>query len=457
MGFGQSGWFTALLEQELAQHQPLEDARAPGISPRARARTHVRMVLQDSGLLYGTPEQVEHPVGMTREEQLSLAVLRTLVRLALDLADISGLGPERRVERLTILFAAWSGHLRLAETLQTALRSTGTLPRRSVARLETLLEDRAMSLGADPLYGLLLHNGAAYVDAQLFAHLALAAWLHTRLGLEHARRRLSVAARQKALLVEVLTALACAERPPTPAARRAILRQVDSLGLPKPVGPLLRARVKEVFRERPDLDVLVRPVRSLPLRRFILQQTLLASLVEGRRSPAELAFLRALARALRISPEGLREVEGEVAEFYAQNRSVLDVFSVSDNAASLGDEWVSSMLRSLDENAKALLLEARMMGELGVFLGKLAIGQTLTPDERRRMRLELIDLAKAIPALAIFAAPGGLLLLAALAKVLPFNILPSAFQGSRRPAALPAQVGAGDAALRLARPGDVPP
>ncbi len=180
MGFGQSGWFTALLEQELAEHQPLEDARAPGISPRARARTHVRMVLQDSGLLYGTPEQVEHPVGMTREEQLSLAVLRTLVRLALDLADISGLGPERRVERLTILFAAWSGHLRLAETLQTALRSTGTLPRRSVARLETLLEDRAMSLGADPLYGLLLHNGAAYVDAQLFAHLALAAWLHTR-------------------------------------------------------------------------------------------------------------------------------------------------------------------------------------------------------------------------------------------------------------------------------------
>ena len=45
---------------------------------------------------------------------------------------------------------------------------------------------------------------------------------------------------------------------------------------------------------RPDLDVLVRPVRSRPLRRFILQQTLLASLVEGRRSPAELAFLKAL-------------------------------------------------------------------------------------------------------------------------------------------------------------------
>ena len=60
MGFGQSGWFTALLEQELGRHQPLVDARAPGVSPRAKARAHVRMVLQDSGLLYGTPEQVEH-------------------------------------------------------------------------------------------------------------------------------------------------------------------------------------------------------------------------------------------------------------------------------------------------------------------------------------------------------------------------------------------------------------
>jgi hypothetical protein len=42
--------------------------------------------------------------------------------------------------------------------------------------------------------------------------------------------------------------------------------------------------------------------------------------------------------------------------------------------------------------------------------------------------------AKAIPALAIFAAPGGLLLLVALAKVLPFNLLPSAFQDEPAPA-----------------------
>jgi len=133
---------------------------------------------------------------------------------------------------------------------------------------------------------------------------------------------------------------------------------------------------------------------------------------------------------------------------------VLDVFSVGDSAASLGEEWVSSMQETLDDNVRALLLEARMMGELGVFLGKLAIGQSLTADERRRMKLELMDLAKAIPALAIFAAPGGLLLLAALAKVLPFSLLPSAFQAPRRPAL--AAEGAGEEPIRLAQPGDGP-
>ena len=60
--------------------------------------------------------------------------------------------------------------------------------------------------------------------------------------------------------------------------------------------------------------------------------------------------------------------------------------------------------------------------------GLAARGQKLTREERKAMREQLIDVAKVIPALAIFAAPGGILLLIALAKVLPFNILPSAFQ-----------------------------
>ena len=44
------------------------------------------------------------------------------------------------------------------------------------------------------------------------------------------------------------------------------------------------------------------------------------------------------------------------------------------------------------------------------------------------MKAQLIDLAKAVPALAIFAAPGGMLLLPLVAKLLPFSVLPSAWE-----------------------------
>ncbi|MFY0573610.1 hypothetical protein ACN28S_03895 [Cystobacter fuscus] len=72
--------------------------------------------------------------------------------------------------------------------------------------------------------------------------------------------------------------------------------------------------------------------------------------------------------------------------------------------------------------------EVRETGELYHLLARAARRQPLTPEERRRMREQLIDVAKVLPALAIFAAPGGMLLLIALGKVLPFSLLPSAFR-----------------------------
>ena len=131
-----------------------------------------------------------------------------------------------------------------------------------------------------------------------------------------------------------------------------------------------------------------------------------------------------------------------MAEFYAKNRSVVDVFTVSAAAGLLGEDLVSGMQDTLEKNFQRLMTEVRETGELSVLLTKAARRQPLTADERARMRAQLIDVAKAIPALAIFAAPGGMLLLIALAKVLPFNLLPSAFQDpAPAPALLPGDDG----------------
>jgi LETM1-like protein len=425
----------ALLEDVVARHARAPEPESPSVGrPKARARAYLHRALRDSGLVYGTPELPEDARrDGAPEETLFLAVLRTLAQFALDTAVLFGAPAGPRALQLVHMFALWTGELKLADAIRAQLKQGPHLSRRLLARVETALSKRSLSISSDRLYGLLLHNGATYVDAQLFAHLSLDVWSGRALDGSSLRRLLGVAARQKALLVEVLTGLAGAERPPSPTERRAILRQVEDLALPRKLEGQLRGRLRQAFQKPRDFFALVAPVRSREMRRFVLEQTVLASLVEGRRSAKELAFVQGLAAALGFSAEALREVEAEVAEFYAHHRSVVDVFTVQDNAALLGEELVDSMLGTVDRSVHVLLAEAQQMGELSSLLRRLARAQPLSASERRRLRAQLLDLAKALPAVAIFAAPGGMLLLAALVKVLPQSFLPAAFQEPEAP------------------------
>lgn len=51
----------------------------------------------------------------------------------------------------------------------------------------------------------------------------------------------------------------------------------------------------------------------------------------------------------------------------------------------------------------------------------------LLPQEKEKIKIQLLDICKSIPALAVFLLPGGALLLPLLIKLIP-DILPSAFQ-----------------------------
>jgi hypothetical protein len=456
MDLGKAGWLSSLLEESVAAHAR---APAPVVPPalletsscRVRARVYLRQMLRASGLLYGTPAEggalaegaSPEPAGTgAPEEVLFRAVVRTLARMALDIAFLLGTPPGPRREQLLCLFAVLTGQLDEAQAIEAKVRQGHEASKRLWGRVEDALERRALSLSGDPAYGLVLHNGALYADAHMFGRQALDFFARGGLNREMARRRVDFAARLKALLVDVLTGLACVDRRPTFSARRAILRQVEDLGLPGSLEGELRAAVKQSFERRRPLRAVVVGVRSVDLRRFILEQTLLASLVDGRRSRGERAFIEQLAQVLQVPESVVHQLELEVAEFYAKNRPVVDVFTVSSAANLMGEDLVSRMQETMERNLHRLMQEVRETGELYHLLTRVARGQSLTAEERQRMRAQLIDVAKAIPALAIFAAPGGMLLLAALAKVLPFNLLPSSFQDAPVPVS-PEEEGSG--------------
>jgi DnaJ-domain-containing protein 1 len=330
-----------------------------------------------------------------------------------------------------LLCAAMSGQLDLAQDLHRRIERASKqwpLPQKLWLQVEAAVEKRALSLGADPYYGLVLHNGAVFADAHLFARVAIAYFSTSTFPRETVERALSFAAQQKARLVEVLVGLVSAERKPGFPARRAILRQIDDLQLPPALAEATTEFARKAFDKPVPFKRLTAGVRSVEMKRFIVEQTLLASLVDGRRSPREIEWTHSLGKQLGFSPEQLDAMELEMAEFYKSHRTVVDVFSLQGGAEVMGEEWVDEMSTTMKKNYRALLKEIRETGELSKLLARAARGQKLSSVEKAAMREQLINVAKAVPALAIFAAPGGLLLLLALAKVLPFDLLPSSFR-----------------------------
>lgn len=437
MALGKPGWLEQLIRSVVASHRLNETtasyAASRALPPgRGRARRYLRGMLRESGLLFGTPEvdgSAKESVGP--EEQLFLAVLRVFTQLALDLATLADAAPGPRPEQVLLLFASLSDRLDDAEDVHRRIERAAKswpLPAKLWLKVEEVMEERALSLAADPYYGLVLHNGAVYADANLFGRVAIAYFSESRFPRVQVERRLGFAAQQKARLVEVLVGLVSAERKPGFPARRAILRQIDDLKLPEDLAEQTSEFARKTFDRPVSMKRLTAGLRSRDMKRFILEQTLLASLVDGRRSPREVEWTNTLGAQLGFTPEQLRTTELEMAAFYAKHRRVVDVFSLAHGAEKMGEEWVDEFSVTMKKNYRALLKEVRETGELSRLLARAARGKKLTPEEKKTMRAQLIDVAKAVPALAIFAAPGGVLLLIALAKVLPFDLLPSAFR-----------------------------
>jgi hypothetical protein len=55
----------------------------------------------------------------------------------------------------------------------------------------------------------------------------------------------------------------------------------------------------------------------------------------------------------------------------------------------------------------------------------------LSAEEKEKIKIQLLDICKSIPALAVFLLPGGALLLPLLIKLIP-DILPSSFREDLR-------------------------
>ncbi len=360
------------------------------------------------------------------------------VGLLVDIALIHGtpFDPARRRAELATLFAAQCGYFDLARAADPAGGSVdGPAVTKAFAKAGAALKARGHPAG-DPKHGLPLRVGTLCVQRRHLARLAIAYYGQGRIDVGEARKLGEQAMDDLVLLVEALTAIASAQGPLDLRRRRIALAQVARLGLPRDQARDARAAVRQP-RGAAEL-ARTAPVR---LRAFLLEQMLLSELASGQPSPARAEVIQTFANEAQIPPEQVAALQAEAAELYAGQRWLEPNPDTPEDWENLANEWedvadqmMEKVADSVTDNLEAIVTELKQTGELGQLVAKAASGTSLTDDEKRKVKAQLLDLAKAVPALAIFAAPGGMLLLPILAKVLPFNVLPSAWDPKEKPA-----------------------
>jgi hypothetical protein len=435
----QKTWLLDLVAEALDGYDPaaarlrlpreVRDPDPDGPSLEARARM---LVVRSLRRRLVEPGGAEGPTG---EAAAFLAPVEEHVALLLDLALLHG-GPfdaARRRAEVGAVFAAAFDDLVVALACQPDPVTgdvSDAVTRKALVRAGAGLRQRAFPPG-DPTGGIRLYAGTVAVQRRLLARIALSR--HRQGGLEPGpvRDYLAYAARELTLLVEALAGLSAAGAPPGQGWHRVVARQIRRLRLPRRAD---RAARLAAGAPRPAEEV----AREAPakMRTFLVEQLLLASLGDPP-APGRTAYVQAFADAAQISPEQLAAMQVEAAAFQSDHKAWFRAFGLPEEPEweglaeewnALGEHMIERVAAVVTENLGAIATEIRQTGELGQLLAKAAAGKALSAAEKRKVKDQLIDLAKAVPALAIFAAPGGLLLLPLLAKVLPFNFLPSAFQ-----------------------------
>jgi hypothetical protein len=437
------GWLDALVAEELDRHDPTAalarlpvEVRDAGGSSTDLAPAAKLLAARSLRLHRLETEPADAPAQFLDEVRLHVSLL-------LDLAVLRGapfVRAERRREIAAFLAAA-------VGEVEGALEALPVVPipvdavdvDEALHAAERALVERFHPPG-DPVLGLPLHPGLVAILRRRLARVAMGYYRDVRLEPAALARHAAYADRETVLLAETLAGLLSADGPVEERARLVRQRQIARLGVSR-----ARAREARAAVAAPRPPGVIAAAAPASVRPFLVEQLHLAVLRARLAGEGAARFLEAFVAAAELDAPTLAAARVEAA---AQHGDHQVWFEALDDAGidwqALAGEWeaatdavVERVSSAVSDNLGAIVTEIRQTGELGVLLSRAASGATLTAEEKKKVRVGLIDLAKAVPALAIFAAPGGLLLLPLLAKLLPFNVLPSAWDKPAKPA-LPA-------------------
>lgn len=425
------GWLEALVASELERYDP-EAARARLPAEVLQAGASATDLAPAAKLLV-TRSLRRHRLETAPADPAAtfLDEVRLHVGLVLDLSLVRGEPFEvarRRPEIAAFLCAAvGENELATAAYPPAAPRAITRVLRAAEASLRSQLHPPG-----DPVQGLPLHPGQLAVQRRRLARIAMGHHRVQRLDPTALARHGQYAFRETVLLVETLAGLFRQTGPDDAQALPVRRRQLVRLALPR---PWLKEARRGLAAPRPAADL----AEAAPpaVRPFLLEQLFLAVLRARLPGEAPARFVEEFVSAAALDPATVAAAQVEAAAQHGDHQVWFEAIDEGGPSSwqALAAEWdhaadqvVERVSSAVTGNLEAIVMEIRETGELGALLAKATAGTKLTTDEKRKVRAQLVDLAKTVPALAIFAAPGGMLLLPLLAKLLPFNLMPSAWE-----------------------------
>jgi len=164
-------------------------------------------------------------------------------------------------------------------------------------------------------------------------------------------------------------------------------------------------------------------------RYFILDLTSMAVWNDNVLDKKEKHFLWDLGKQLHINEDEIGFAVNYVHQFIIQYKEHISFFNYSNPVKHFYDQSSKTVSKLILRNKKRLTKELIESKELLLLLSKSTVNE-LSEEEKLKVKEQLLDICKTVPSLAIFALPGGALLLPLLVQFIP-KLLPSAFDDNR--------------------------
>lgn len=162
------------------------------------------------------------------------------------------------------------------------------------------------------------------------------------------------------------------------------------------------------------------------LKRYILEIAILTVWTDKDLDPAEKEFLSRLTEKIGLKNGEKDKAFVAIQSFVLANNNQAPFLRGKNDLelilSNTGKRWTKILSRNKDKLAK----ELKESKEL-VFLITKSTRKELSKEEKEKVKQQLADLGKTIPALTLFMLPGGAIILPLVLKIIP-NLIPSAFR-----------------------------